>query len=448
MKAGISTRRTFLKRSSRTVAAAGLAVPYLFAARSSAAVAAPSERRRVASIGVGTQGTRDATNAARHADFVAVCDVDRTRAERIAQGQLGHGKTDVYQDYRRILDRQDVDVVTVSTPDHWHVKIAVEALRAGKDVYCQKPMSLAIAEGQVLCRVARESGRVIAVGTQNRGHRHVLEAVALARGRLGQIKSVTVAFNQGRKGGPFKPVPVPPHLDWNMWLGQAPETDYIPERTHDTFRWWYEYSGGEITDWGAHFVDLAQWAIGAEQTGPTRIEPLSSEFQVPYQQGYPTASDVFNTPTQFSVRCVFGDGLEMRLQSGGRAGITLETEQGTVFFHHGGLYGGAVEALRKSDPVPPEELVALRKGKPLGRSHEQQENHMENFFQCVYGGGEPASDVFSHHRTLTTCHLANIALRLGRALKWDPDREQILDDEEAARFLARTPRQGFEINGA
>ena len=445
MKTSKSTRRAFLKNASRTVASAGLAVPYVFASDGRAAEPAQSDRRRVASIGVGTQGTRDARNASRHADFVAVCDVDRTRAERIAEGGIGKGKVDVSQDYRRILDRKDIEVVTISTPDHWHVKIAIEAMLAGKDVYCQKPMSLTIEEGRKLCAAAGKSGRVIGVGTQNRGHRHVLEAVAIVRSRLGKIKSLTVAFNQGKKGGPFKTAPVPAHFDWNMWLGQAPRTDYIPQRTHDTFRWWYEYSGGEITDWGAHFVDIAQWAIGAEKTGPVLIEPLESEFLVPYKDGYPTVTDTFNTPTHFAVRCVFADGLEMRLQSGGRAGITVEAEKGTIFFNHGGLYGGIVDTIRKSNPVSTEELVTLRKGKPLGLSREPQENHMENFFQCVYLGGEPASDVYSHHRTISTCHLANIALRLGRAIKWDPDKEQILGDEEAAAFLARTPRKGFEI---
>jgi len=439
-----STRRDFLKRTARSAAAAGLTVPYFFSSHSGLAEPAKSARRRVASIGVGTQGTRDANNASRHADFVAVCDVDRTRAERISQS-VGKGKADVYQDYRRVLDRKDVDVVTVSTPDHWHVKIAIEAMLAGKDVYCQKPMSLTIEEGRKICKVARQTGRVIGVGTQNRGHRHVLEAVAMVRSRLGKIKSVTVAFNQGKKGGPFKTAAVPEYLDWNMWLGPAPLTDYIPQRTHDTFRWWYEYSGGEVTDWGAHFVDLAQWAIGAENTGPTLIEPLSSEFPVPYEKGYATVSDTYNTPTQFAVRCMFGADLEMRLQSGGRAGITVETEKGTIFFNHGGLHGAAIDAIRQSNPVRDEELLALRKGKPLGPSHEQQENHMQNFFECVYGGGEPASDVYTHHRTISTCHLANIALRLGRAIKWNPDQEQIIGDEEAARFLARTPRQGFEI---
>lgn len=366
-----SSRRDFLKTTTQSAAAIGLTVPYIVSTRTASGEPLNSERRRVASIGVGTQGARDATNASRHADFVAVCDVDRKRAERVAH-TVGRGKADIYKDYRRILDRNDIDVVTVSTPDHWHVKIAIEAMLAGKDVYCQKPMSLTIEEGRKICIAAQETGRVIGVGTQNRGHRHVLEAVAMVRSRLGKIKSVAVAFNQGKQGGPFKTAAVPEYFDWNLWLGPAPLTDYIPQRTHDTFRWWYEYSGGEVTDWGAHFVDIAQWAIGAENTGPTLIEPLSSEFLTPYEKGYPTVSDTFNTPTQFAVRCLFGDDLEMRLQSGGRAGITVEAEKGTIFFNHGGLYGGPVDAIRKSDPIPGEELIKLRKGKPLGTSHESQ----------------------------------------------------------------------------
>ena len=436
-------RRTFLQ-STAALSLAGLAVPHCFSSRAAAQSDSPNARPRVGAIGVGGRGTGIANNARRHGDLVAVCDVDRGHAER-ASNRLTEGKADIYARYSDLLQREDIDVVTIGTPDHWHTKICLEALQAGKDVYCEKPLTLTIDEGKILRDAVSQSGRVFQVGTQQRSEMGLrfLRAVAMVQaGRIGKVQRATVAIGGSPQGGPFRKTTPPANLDWNMWLGQAPLVEYIPERCHANFRWWYEYSGGKMTDWGAHHVDIAQWAIGMDQTGPTSVEPTMIQHPVEFQDGYPTADNYFNTATKFTVRCQFPNGVEMTIREsapdlGFGNGVLFEGEEGRFFVNRGKLTGAPVEELQ-SNPIEEEALVALRKGKPVT-------SHMENFFLCVQDRSVPVSDVASHHRALTTCHLANIALRLGRPLKWDPQTEQIVDDPEANRWQSRDQRPGFEI---
>jgi predicted dehydrogenase len=400
-----------------------------------------NDRPRVGCIGNGGMGKGDARAARKYGDLVAFCDVDRDHSERTRNdAKIGEGKGEIYEDYRKLLDRNDIDVVTISTPDHWHTRIAIAALQAGKDVYCQKPLTLTIEEGKQLCKVVKDTKRVLQVGTQQRSENNnrFLTAVAMVHeGRLGKIKRVTCAIGTAPRGKTFARTSPPPQLNWDMWLGQAPQVDYIPERCHSTFRWWYEYSGGKMTDWGAHHVDIAQWAIGKEASGPTRIEVVSSDLPVPFRQGYPTVDDTYNTAVAFNVRCLFDNGVEMIIRDDTENGITFEGEKGEFFVSRGKLTGEPVDDL-KENPIPESVLIGLRKGKRI-------DTHMGNFFECARDRAMPVSDVFSHHRILTTCHLANIALRLGRNLDWDPVREQIVGDDEANAFQRRAQRKGFEI---
>ncbi len=284
---GKSSRRQFLGHSAGALGGA-LAAPYfLTAARAQdAAKSAPSDRLMLGAIGCGGQGRFDMAAAMDFCDVAAVCDVDANRAcdAREAAG----GKADVYGDYRRLLERKDIDTVLVATPDHWHTKIVVEAMQAGKDVYCEKPLTLTIEEGQKLCKVAKETGRIFQVGTQQRSdhHRIFIQAVAIVRsGRLGKINKVTAGINQAPSSPPIPVAAAPKELDWEMWLGQAPVVDFRlltvdkpPEgfsqkyysRGHYEFRWWYEYSGGKMTDWGAHHVDVALWRWGSTTPGRRR----------------------------------------------------------------------------------------------------------------------------------------------------------------------------------
>jgi predicted dehydrogenase len=389
-------------------------------------------------------GMGDAKQHARFGDIVAVCDVDSRHADRARNdGGVGKGKADVYKDYRKVLERPDIDVVSIVTPDHWHVKIAIEALQAGKHVFCQKPLSLTLEENK-LVRAAAEKypKQQFLIGTQQRSERNLfMRAVnMLHKGLLGPIKKVTVGINGGDVGGPFPVAEPPKELDWEMWLGQAPKVPYREKRCHYQFRWWYEYSGGKFTDWGAHHVDIAQWALqeDAKGKGPTTIDGTDAKHPVPYKDGYATVDDCYNTSQDFAVKCTFPSGVEMTVTSRGDNGILFEGEKASMFVNRGKITGKPIEEGWDKDKFGDDDLKTLYKGKP-------HEGHKENFYRCIREGGLPVSDVFSHVIAMNTCHLAAIAARLGRAIKWDPASETIQGDEQAAAFMARTPRAGYEI---
>jgi predicted dehydrogenase len=405
---------------------------------------AKNDRPRLGLIGAGGQGSGDAHGASYFGDFLAVCDVDKNHAEKAKeQERIGKGKADTYEDYRKLLDRNDIDAVIIGTPDHWHTKICIDAMKAGKDVYCEKPLTLTIDEGKKLCQVARDTKRVVQVGTQQRSdhNRVFLLAVAMVRsGRIGKIKKVTAAIGGGPAGGPFSKETPPPELNWDLWLGQTPKVDYVKERCHANFRWWYEYSGGKLTDWGAHHVDIGQWAIGMENSGPTAIEVSKGVLPIEFKNGVPCADDRYNTPTEFLVKASFPNDVLLNIRDDTENGVTFEGSAGRIFVTRDriDLSGDAVDALYEK-PVPESLLVELRKGKRL-------DGHMANFFECCRDRSVPVADVWSHHRALTTCHLANIAIRLGRQkLTWDASTEEITGDSEANSWLSRPQRAGFEI---
>ncbi len=434
------TRRQFVKTS-----ATGLVlVPFCFSNETVAGAKSPNERFGIGCIGLGGMGTADARAHARYGDIVAVCDVDLKHAERAKNDpKIGKGKAQLYRDYRKLLERKDIDVVSIDTPDHWHIKIAIEALMAGKHVFCQKPLTLTLEENQLIRNACKKYDRLVFfIGTQQRSSRpKFLRAVNMVqKGILGEVKRIVVGINGAPKGGPFRKTDPPPELDWDMWLGQAPKVPYIKERCHKTFRWWYEYSGGKFTDWGAHHVDIAQWAIGEDRfgTGPIEIDGTDAQHPVPFQDGYPTVDDCFNTATDFAVKCRFASGVEMVVTSRGDNGITFEGTKGRIFVNRGRITGKPIEENWDEGQYTEEDLRRLYKGKPF-------EGHKDNFYRCIREGGLPVSDVFSHVQTMNTCHLCAIAARLNRVLRWDPKQEKILGDELAASFFAREQRKGFEI---
>lgn len=436
------SRRKFLQTSA---IAGGTLFPWISTATQTMAddSKSPNARPRVGCIGVGGMGRGDAHAAKRYGDIVAVCDVDSQHAER-ANKEIAGGKAQLYEDYRKLLDRKDIDVVTVSTPDHWHTKITIDAMRAGKDVYCQKPLTLTIDEGKLLGKVTKETGRVLQVGTQQRSEDNnmFLKAVAMVQaGRIGKVKRVTCAIGGGPQSGAFPKVKPPANLNWDMWLGQAPNVEYIKERCHGNFRWWYEYSGGKMTDWGAHHVDIAQWAIGMDESGPGSIHIVEAEHPVKMVKGMPSLDDRYNTAMKFNLQCSFANGVDIVIRHdaqdlGFDNGILFEGDKGKFFVSRSKLTGEPVDAL-KTNPIDQSVLVKLRKGKRL-------DSHMGNFFECVRDRAVPVSDVWSHHRALSTCHLANIAIRLGRDIKWNPLTEQIVDDPDANTWLGRPQRAGYE----
>ncbi|MEM9368623.1 MAG: Gfo/Idh/MocA family oxidoreductase [Planctomycetota bacterium] len=446
------SRRRFLQAT----AAAGAGFAFPLAQRSSAAVAA-NDRPVFATIGLRNQGWTITNKSFQFADFAAFADVDsRILGENVAKAKERQGKApDAVKDYRSILDRDDIDAVMIATPDHWHTKISVEAMYAGKDVYCEKPLTLTIDEGKLIERVVKETGRVFQVGTMQRSEceSRFLQAVALVRaGRIGQVKRVTCGINS------FKPSPVipvvdaPKELDWDFWLGPAPMTEYraLPEMRegygggvplysngHYSFRNWHEYSGGKLTDWGAHHVDIACWAIGASDTGPSKVTPLSFEMGCEYQDGHPTVQDRYNIATQYRIQADMPGGIEMIITSEGDNGILFEGTKGRFFVNRGKIVGKPVEDL--ADNPLPEGAIEEVYGGPVA------ENHTANFIDAMRGRTQPISDVWSHNRMLEICHLSNIAMRLDRALAWDPEQREIIGDDEANTFLSRESRKGYEI---
>jgi predicted dehydrogenase len=435
-----TSRRTFLG----TAASAAAAVPYFAWTNPAFANLSANDRPQIGCIGTGSMGTGDARDHARFGDIVAVCDVDNRHAERCRNDdKAGKGLADVYRDYRRVLDRPDIDVVSIVTPDHWHVKIAIEALQAGKHVFCQKPLSLTLEENR-LARAAAEKYPHLQffIGTQQRSDRErFLRAVNMVhKGLLGPIKKVTVGINGSPTGGPFPIADIPRELNWEMWLGQAPEVPYRERRCHYEFRWWYEYSGGKFTDWGAHHVDIAQWALQEDQKGkgPIKIDGTDAQHPVPFENGFPTVDDCYNTSQDFAITCTFPSGTEMIVTSRGDNGILFEGEKGRVFVNRERITGKPIEDEWDKDQFTEADVIALYKGKPF-------EGHKENFYRCIREGGLPVSDVYSHVMAMSTCHLSAIAARLGRMINWDPATETILGDDQAAAFIARAARSGYEI---
>lgn len=442
------TQTALNRREMLTVAAAATAT-YGFLPRADAAhPVSKNDRPHIAGIGLGGQGSGDLNAAAQFGDVVAVCDVDRNHAER-AKARHG-GKADVYTDYRELLERSDIDVIINGTPDHWHTAICVDACQSGKDVYTEKPMTLTIDEGKVMSKVVEETGRIVQVGTQQRSDGRFQQAVELVRnGRVGRLKQVWVALPYySTKGGPFAAAAVPEQLDWDRYQGQAPLHDYCTQRTHQVFRWWYEYAGGIITDWGNHHVDIAHWGMDCDLTGPTSVDARGL-FPNPKDPRYYNTPDRFFSRMQYAndvellffsslndrrvygdvqshdpmppekVDWLFGHDVPEEIKTFDRNGIMFVGDQSRLFVNRSGIYGKPVEALKET-PLP-DDAWRVRPSR----------NHMANFFDCVKTREEPVSPVRIQHRTITACHLTNISLRLGRAIKWDA----LLD-------FIRTHRQG------
>ena len=428
-----TSRRGFLATSALSAGLFAGAGPLSLSA-ASPTPRAKVERLAVGAIGLRYQGTVVANKAAMYGDIVAVCDVDKNVRDAV-KSAFGSTPRD-FENYQDLLHRKDIDVVTIGTPDHWHTKMVIDACRAGKDVYCEKPLTLTIDEGKILRDVVKETGRVVQVGSWQRSDHRFRQAVEMVRqGRIGTLQKVEIVLGKNKVGGPFEARRVPGNFNWNLWQGQTPDTPYLEERTHYTFRWWYEYSGGQMTDWGAHHIDIAQWAINSY---PVEISGTAK---------YPNVTNGYNVAIDFSATYKYANGVEMTVSDTGRNGIMLTGDQGRIFVNRGDLQGKPVEDLAT---------------KPLERSdwtvydHDNPErpdragkldaivNHMGNFFDCVQTRNLPVSDVESQHRSVSTCHLGNIAMKLGRTLKWDPQSETFPGDPEANTHLKREQRQGFE----
>jgi predicted dehydrogenase len=426
-----------LNHSALALAATGL--PLWYARAVTAALDAKPEPRDeglvMGAIGTGSRGLGVMDNAKRAGGrFIAACDVDAGHRWSGAKKCVG-GEGAQYVDFRELLDRDDIQAVTVVTPDHWHALIAIEAMKRGKDVYCEKPLSLTVAEGRAMVEAARKYDRVFQTGSQQRSDDRFRLACELVRnGRLGKIQTVETRIGENPKGGPYPTAPVPEGLDWNLWMGPTPEVDYVERRCHYEFRWWYEYSGGKVTDWGAHHNDIAQWGLGTDETGP--VEVASERIGEPVNE-----PNSYNCPIDFKITYTYGkdvtpvcDGTQVVCTGAGENGIKFIGQDGAWIF----VDRSKIEA---SDPKLLEEPL------PEGATKlEVSRDHMKNFFEAVASRNRPICDVAIGHRSATVCHIGNISLRLGgKKLVWNPSDERFFGDALANPMLSREMRQPWKL---
>ncbi len=395
----------------------------------------PNERPNIALIGCGGMGRGDAKNAERFANVVAVCDVDSKHA---GEASKEHKNATIYEDFRKLLERKDIDAVITATPDHWHTLVNLAAIKAGKDVYSEKPLTLTIDEGKHLVAAVKQSSRILQTGSQQRSDARFRLACELVRnGRLGKLTQITTILPAGLHEGPFKSVPVPGELDWNFWQGQAQAHDYMPQRTHLYFRYWLDYSGGTMTDWGAHHNDIALWAMGLDRSGPVSIEgkalvePISGGYTAPseYQVEYTYANGVRHCCISTTANSIYG-GPGARKPKVGELlhGVKFDGPKGWIYVTRG--------KLTASDPDLIKEPLKSKK-EALYVSND----HMGNFFQCIRSRKAPICEAEIGHRSVSVCHLGVIAIRLGRKLNWDPEKEQFIEDREANGYLQREMRK-------
>jgi predicted dehydrogenase len=436
-----TSRRGFLKTASAFMAPAIVPASVLGQGNRPA----PSERVVVGCIGLGGQGDRDMMGLMSddRVQVVALCDCDRgsTDYERSWHRGLAPAKAKVEQryaaerqsgthkgvfttgDFCELLARPDIDAVTCSTPDHWHAAIVVAAARAGKDIYCQKPLSLTIEDGRAMVEAVRRYDRIFQCGSQRRSDGRCRHACELVRnGRIGDVHTIHVGLPGGhsnpREGRSAEIMPVPPELDYETWLGPAPWAPYTLDRCHWTFRWNMDYSGGQLTDWGAHFIDMAHWGMGTEHTGPVEVEGEGK---------FPPPDDLWNTATEFKIETRYANGAHMIITSQG-GGVRFVGEKGQV------TLGGSEPNSIWESTIGPEETHLY-----------ESDNHYKNFVDCVISRRRAAAPVDVAHRSISPAHLGNIAMKLGRKLKWDPAKEEFIDDERANALRSRPYRAPWRL---
>ena len=393
----------------------------------------PNDTIHVGVIGLGGstpgsfhQGLNDAHSVAsqKGTKIVAVCDVD---AKHLAEGQRAFGPdTQKFVDYRDLLARPDIDAVIIGAPDHWHALMAVGAMQAGKEVYCEKPMTLTLAEGRWMAQTAKQTGRVFQNGSQQRSDNRFRMACELVRnGRIGKIKRVEAHLPGARSGGPFSVKPVPRGFFYDMWLGPAPVADYLPERTHGSFRYWYEYAGGMVTDWGAHHLDIAQWGLGRDNSGPVKVE--STGVAPPND---PT-NHSYNVHTNFDITYTYDDGVTLLCTSSGENGVRFEGENGQwIFVSRDKIMASDQKLL--DEPLPNDRAVKLY----------VSNNHAANWVDCIRSRQTPICDAEIGHRSASVCHIGNLSLRLNKPLDWNPQTETFAQ-ADANQMRSRPHRGGW-----
>jgi ASC-1-like (ASCH) protein len=434
------SRRDFLRRSAAATAV-GIGFPYIIPSSALGADGhvAPSNRITMASIGTGGQGCANtrAFLSLPDVQMVAVCDVDmghRANGRKMIEEFYAQKKDAAdykgcaeYNDFREVLARPDIDAVMIATPDHWHAVMSVAAAEAGKDMYCEKPLANSVPEGRAVVNAVRRYRRVFQTGSHERSRDNARYACELVRnGRIGKLHTIRVNMPVDNHG-PIdnQPVmPIPPGFDYNLWLGPAAYEPYTEKRCHFYFRYILDYSGGEMTDRGAHIIDLGQLGNGTDHTGPISVEG----------NGWFPPDGLFNTAMKYQFEFEYANGVRLIGDSIEPRGIKFEGTDGWIFIH---IHGGDLRAEPASllrEVVGPEEIQ-------LGRSR----GHHHDFIECVKSRGVPKAPIEVGHHTGTMCHIANIAMKLGRKLHWNPDTEQFINDDVANRMLVRPMRAPWHV---
>jgi predicted dehydrogenase len=420
------SRRRFLGATSAALAASAVGSPL---AVSRQALAAPASNRiRVGAIGVGGRASLLLEQLPETAEIVALSDCNLPRAEAFKAKK--NGTWPVYQDYRKLLDRNDIDAVIVATGEFQRVLPCIHACQAGKDIYAEKPLTLYVREGRALVEAVRRHDRVLQVGSQQRSMAMNRVACELIRsGGLGKVLEVRAMNYPGPQASPAQPLaeqPVPGGLDWDVWLNQAAARPYHS----DWMGWmrWRDFSGGEMTNWGAHGVDQIQWALNADDSGPTEMKPLSEGPNGQVSMRYPNGVDV---------------NFILPMGRGPMGGAVFICEKGKLEINR-----------NKFTSNPPEIAAELNKKLDVAEEERKWSDelalwqarwHMQDWIDCIRSRKRPVADVEIGHRSIAVCHLANITRALGRTLRWDAKREQFIDDDEANTHLDRPRRKGFEL---
>jgi predicted dehydrogenase len=415
------TRRQFHRSTLAAAASGAVLFPAIVPARAFGA----AERIRLGCIGIRNQGTGNLKNflKKKDADVVALCDVDSdvlAKAHTVAEAG-SKPKAASYADYRKLLDDKTVDAVVITTPDHWHARMTVDACTAGKDVYCEKPLTLTVAEGPAMIAAARKYNRVVQTGSQQRSDDKFRRACEMIRsGQLGKIKLVEVGLPAVNFDGPAVADSTPPaNLDYDFWLGPAPNRPYNEKHVHYLFRFFWDYSGGQMTNFGAHHLDITQWALGRDESGPSKIE-ATAKFHPEHWYEVPMTSRIEYT---------YDDGVKVVVEQGTKmaGGCTFHGEKGKLYVTRG-----------KIDSTPAGLLADAPAELPV--KLEVSKDHHQNWLDCIRSRNKPICDVAIGHRSATVCHLGNLAIRLGRPITWDPKAETIVGDPEAAAMLSRPYR--------
>ncbi|MFC1539801.1 Gfo/Idh/MocA family protein [Candidatus Latescibacterota bacterium] len=426
-------RRNFIKAAAVTAFGAPYIVPSSVFGQN-----APSNRITIGHIGVGGMGVSDMRRFLPRDDaqIVAVCDVDkshRLEAKKLAEETYAEKKNansytgcDDYNDFRDLIGREDIDAVSIATPDHWHAITAITAADAGKDIYCEKPIALTIAEGRAMCDAVKRNNIVWQTGSQQRSDRNFRFACELVRnGRIGELKKIFVGLPTGSAlNEPPEVIPVPDGFDYDFWLGPAPEAPYTANRCHWNFRWIMDYSGGQLTDWAGHHIDIAHWGMDVEHTGPVDIEG----------QGNFPRDGLWNTATTYHFECTYKNGLILDVSNNtrNRQGVRFEGTDGWVYVRRGEI-----------DAEPKSLLTSM-----IGRDEihlYRSDNHGANFIDCVRSRELTIAPIEILHRSVSVAHLGNIAMLLKRKLNWNPDIERFVNDSEADRMLARSMRSPWHL---